>query len=354
MFELLSKSIDSEWKILKLQDNLGAILTRLPKLIEAIRDSKETKKIYSKINMKIEIDRHNNFQALEKSMEWIKEVFYFIKAKSRSLYVKNEIDYFSKVFAGQEVIISGPSSIERSLMSLEFIVSKLAITNKSLIEKIADDNGQPYFKIKNGYPVHVTYPPFVQEAIKNITYKAKSESKELLKSDAATLLKHLQILSLYSSYKPVLLSDEINPKSWQENDALHSQAELGYYLSCFSIRNQKKYPYTREEILQQIETFLNLLEAELIRLRSTQDYYEKISVPNPDEVLVKNFIISTRRDNPQLSRDSVVGKIQVSIAKNELKLSKDYASSTYKEWDREADPIKDMNKKLKRPKSKNR
>lgn len=209
------------------------------------------------------------------------------------------------------------------------------------------------------------YPSFVNNAIKNTTREAKKEFEELVKNDSPTLFRHLHVLSQYATFKPLSLPlpKEKIPTNWLESEAINYQALVGYYLSGFRSENQENHPYTLHELLKQIEVFLLMVETEINLPQNVvpvSDISRKIIVPirkdkyNPDEFIVKNFIIAIRSKNPNLSRDSLVDKIVLAVVQEKIVLQRDYKPSTYKKWDRDVDPIKDMKKKLSRPKAKNR
>jgi len=219
-----------------------------------------------------------------------------------------------------------------------------------------------YDVIRGRIAANPSYPSCVMKVINRKTREAEQNWNELLKSDPTTLLEYLQILSLYSTFKPLVLPlpKESSPKNWQDCEAINYQGRVGYFLNCFRSKDSKRHPHSCEEIHKLIEIFLNMVE---IRIAKTEKHSEKQKSAkkiSPYELPIKNFILEERRGNPTLSREVMVDKVLRALANDTLKVpqgspkQKEPARSTIKKWDREVDPVKDMNEKLKRKKNPNR
>lgn len=178
-----------------------------------------------------------------------------------------------------------------------------------------------------------------------------------LKSEPFLLYEHLKLLSNSRVVEPPSLLVKKSLARWQEIDIANMQMRNWFYLS--TLQSEKKEPLDHKKIVDLVETFLLMvIRFGLAKPEKKEDKKAASKVirnkkVNPDEILVKNFIMDQRRIAPNISRSTMVARIQVAVATKKIQLSREYAPSTYKKWDKQADSIKDMQKKLSRPKSKN-
>ncbi|MDB2613623.1 hypothetical protein N9Y92_00505 [Chlamydiales bacterium] len=224
------------------------------------------------------------------------------------------------------------------------------------------DSIQSVIEIQYGIIEQFNIPDFV-----NRFYEGHSKSLkgyiDILKSNDVLLYEHLQTLSQKRPFELVISDTETLLKSQQEVDRLSIQVRPWIYLNSkenelCQKKNQTK-PLDNKILVDLLETLL-LMISQFYEIGSgdCQDVSEaqksaKRKKINIDESQVKNFILDERKKNPKLSRETVVDKIIAAVAKEKLKLSRNYERSTYKKWDREVDPVKDVKSKLKRPKAKN-
>ena len=172
-----------------------------------------------------------------------------------------------------------------------------------------------------------------------------------LKSDPIFLYEHLKLLSQNWRLKTPSLEIRKPLTHWREIDVVNTKMRNWFYLN--TPQSEEKEPLDHKKIVDLVETFL--LMVNLFCLKCDQDQKEakpKRNMKNPDEFQVKSFILKQRKNKPNLSREAMVDKIIHAIGVD-LNLKYKYKRSTYKKWDRETDPIKDMKEKLSRTKAKN-
>jgi hypothetical protein len=203
--------------------------------------------------------------------------------------------------------------------------------------------------------VRLILPPFISTCLDGFSKESLPRWIENRDTDPITLYHFLKILSQYQDYKTLTLNLSTPPSSWEAHELVAVKLSLKEYFRTFSALAPENHVLPAGKINDLIDTFLLMLEIEVAKLELPEKKQPKNSHgirSNLDEHTVKKFILKERKNDPNISRDSMVAKIQANHHK--LNLKREYAPSTYKDWDRAVDPEKDMKTKLKRPKKSNR
>lgn len=186
------------------------------------------------------------------------------------------------------------------------------------------------------------------------------EWREKRNTDPATLLNFLKILSQYEASKKLLEPPFLRAKTVLEAEKLCIKGEIRPYLRQFSLTNSEDHPLSRSQLLNLIDTFLNMLDINITQaIAKRKEAKQSIQAAGPNfdvrvrdkEIAVKWMKKEWAQDN-QLSQDTIVDRLVLAILQNRIELEKDYKRSTFEKWVDEADPLPKAEREY-RPKTKN-
>lgn len=187
------------------------------------------------------------------------------------------------------------------------------------------------------------------------------EWREKRNTDPATLLSFLKILSQYEASKKLSKPLFLRAKTVLEAEKLCIEGEIRPYLRQFSSTNSEDHPLSRSQLLNLIDTFLNMLDINITRTiakRKEAKQSIQAAAPNFDvRVRDKEIAVEWMRkewaQDDRLSQDTIIDRLVLAILQNRIELEKDYKRSTFEKWVDEADPLPKAEREY-RPKTKNR
>jgi len=173
------------------------------------------------------------------------------------------------------------------------------------------------------------------------------EWREKRNTDPATLLNFLKILSQYEASKklpeppPFLRANTV-----LEAEKLCIEGEILPYLRKFCSSNSEDHPLSRSQLLNLIDTFLNMLDINITHtIAKRKEAKQSIPTgPNFDvrvrdkEIAVEWMKKEWAQDN-KLSQDTIVDRLILAVLQNRIELEEDYKRSTFEKWVDEADPL---------------
>jgi len=120
------------------------------------------------------------------------------------------------------------------------------------------------------------------------------------------------------------------------------------------------HPLSRSQLLNLIDTFLNMLDINITRTiakRKEAKQSIQAAVPNFDvRVRDKEIAVEWMRrewaQDDKLSQDTIIDRLVLALLQNRIELEKDYKRSTFEKWVDEADPLPKAERGY-RPKTKN-
>ena len=186
------------------------------------------------------------------------------------------------------------------------------------------------------------------------------EWREKRNTDPATLLNFLKILSQYEASKKLSEPPFLRANTVLEAEKLCIEGEIRPYLRQFSSTNSEDHPLSRSQLLNLIDTFLNMLDINITQtIAKRKEAKQSIQAAGPNfDVRVRDKEIAVEwmkkewaQDN-KLSQDTIIDRLVLAILQNRIELEKDYKRSTFEKWVDEADPLPKAEREY-RPKTKN-
>jgi len=183
--------------------------------------------------------------------------------------------------------------------------------------------------------------------------------KEKRNTDPTTLLNFLKILSQYEASKSLSEPPFLRAKTVLEAEKLCIEGEIRPYLRQFSSTNSEDHPLSRSQLLNLIDTFLNMPEINITHtIAKRKEAKQSIPTgPNFDvrvrdkEIVVELMRREWAQDN-RLSQDTISDRLVLAVLQNRIELEEDYKRSTFEKWVDEADPLPKA-ERVYRPKTKN-
>ncbi len=220
--------------------------------------------------------------------------------------------------------------------------------------------GKPYINhhitLLYGYVVKLIFPSCIETIF---TWKGSNglqRWREKRDSDLPILFGFLKVLSNYGSYQTIKESSFLRPKTIQEAEELCIQGEIRPYLHQFSLLNREDHPLSQAQLLNLIDTFLNMVE---IRITQHSSKLQQARCPIPKKDLRKTdknkaleWLKIEWMKNKEIAHDTMVDRLMRALRNGEIELTKDYKRATYKKWVKFVDPLS-LSEKLRRPKTKN-
>jgi hypothetical protein len=173
-------------------------------------------------------------------------------------------------------------------------------------------------------------------------------------------LNFLKILSQYEASKKLSEPPFLRANTVLEAEKLCIEGEILPYLRQFSSTSSEDHPLSRSQLLNLIDTFLNMLDINITQaIAKRKEAKQSIQAAGPNfdvrvrdkEIAVKWMKKEWAQDN-QLSQDTIVDRLVLAILQNRIELEKDYKRSTFEKWVDEADPLPKAEREY-RPKTKN-
>lgn len=313
MYKNLPDILLIERSMMHRMETSGAILQYLPQFLQTLARSKETAPIVENLETDLKKQEKVQRQEMTKSIEWIKEKIAKLKTSSfathplvqnsiaraeQSINPKEELSpavllhgvivnlqlAVNAVAAfGNDPLFDGWVEIGIAKKEVNEIVPKFSKNSKGLIPvkdrwKLAEQIGHgvdcwqvtplsigpngkqspPAVYLLFGHFEKFIFPTSVNSVL--ALSKDVHEWREKRSTDPAILLNFLKILSQYQASKSISEPPFLRTKTMFEAEKLCIEGEVRPYLRQFSSTNAEDHPLSRSQLLNLIDTFLNMLD----------------------------------------------------------------------------------------------
>jgi hypothetical protein len=412
MFKLIPETILTERQILHRTESTGAILHYLPNFLHSLANTQGTSYPVALIESELKKAGKTFSENIFEAKEWIRENIgklklspfakhplvapSIAKAESSLEWESNDSPEFflnQNLFRLQlavtavaafgndslfdEWVVIGEARKESSEIAPRFLKKSHGLIPIKNRWKLANhfghgvdswrvvptqgtrENGKlypPYITITYGIFVKFIFPSFFKSLFIWKNPECRKKWREKRESDAVTLFKFLKILSNYGSQESLKDSLLWTPKSIEEAEEFFIQGEVKPYLQKLSSPNCEDHPFSRSQLLDLIDTFLNMLETRInqysSKLKQAKSPIQKNDPRQKDKKIALEWLKTEWIKNKDLNHGMIVDKLMKAIRNQEIKLERPYKRSTYEDWAKDADslPLPD---KLRRSKTKN-
>lgn len=414
MFKNLPDTLLIERSMMHRMETSGAILQYLPQFLQTLARTKESAPSLEGFETDLKRQEKVQRQEMAKSIEWITEkidnlkmspyakhplVEHTIERAERSKDSKDNLPpaillssiivnlqfAVSAVAAfGNDPLFEGWVEIGIAKIDPKGMAPKFPKNSKGLIPvknrwKLAEQVGHgvdcwqvipvttgPNSKQSTPPTVYLLFGHFEKfifpSSIESVFAHSKDirEWREKRNTDPATLLSFLKILSQYEASKKLSELPFLRANTVSEAEKLCIEGEIRPYLRQFSLTNLEDHPLSRSQLLNLIDTFLNMLDINITRMiAKRKEAKQSIQAVGPNfDVRVRDKEIAVEwmkkewaQDN-KLSQDTIVDRLVLAVLQNRIELEKDYKRSTFEKWVDEADPLPKAERGY-RPKTKN-
>ncbi len=413
MFKNLPDTLLIERSMMHRMESPGAILQYLPQFLQTLARTKETAPSLEGLEADLKRQEKVQRQEMAKAIEWIAEKIGILKTSPFATHplVQNNIARAEQSINSKDQL--SPAILLHSIIvNLQFAVSAVAafgndplfegwvvigIAKRDLKEMVPKfpKNAKGLIPIKNRWelaeqvghgvdcwqvsPLSIgpngkqSTPPAVYllygcfekfifpSSVDSVFALSKDirEWREKRNTDPATLLNFLKILSQYEASKKLSEPPFLRANTVLEAEKLCIEGEIRPYLRQFSSTNSEDHPLSRSQLLNLIDTFLNMLEINIAHtIAKRKEAKQSIPAgPNFDvrvrdkEIAVEWMRREWAQDN-KLSQDTIIDRLVLAVLQNRIELEEDYKRSTFEKWVDEADPLPRA-ERVYRPKTKN-
>ena len=411
MFKLIPETVLTERQILHRMESTGAILQYLPNFLHSLANTQGTSYPVSLIESELKKADKIFYKNIFEAKEWIRENIDKLKS---SPFAKHPL-VVPLITKAESALVSESDlppeiSLNRILFRLQLAVTALAaFGNDTLFDewvligearleaskmiphfpknthglipiknrwKLANHFGhgvdcwrivpiqgkgqdgksyKPYITIVYGIFIEFIYPPFFKSLFILKDPNRIKKWREKRESDVVTLFRFLKILSNYNSLETLKDSLLWAPKTIVEAEEFFIQGDVKPYLQKLSSSNCEDHPLSRTQLLNLIDTFLNMVESRInqnsFKFQQAKSPIQKNDSRKEDKILALTWLKSKWEDKDN-SLGEMVDKLIGAIFKGEIELTQDYKRSTYEKWAKDADPCP-VAEKLRRPKTRN-
>lgn len=414
MFKNLPDTLLIERSMMHRMETSGAVLRYLPQFLQTLARTKESAPSFEGFEADLKRQEKVQRQEMAKSIEWITEkidklktspfvthpvVKHTIERAERSKDSKDNLPpaillssiivnlqfAVSAVAAfGNDPLFEGWVEIGIAKIDPKGIAPKFPKNSKGLIPvenrwELAEQIGHgvdcwqvsllsigPNGKQSTPPAVYLLYGCFEKfifpSSVDSVFALSKDirEWREKRNTDPATLLNFLKILSQYEVSKKLSEPPFLRVNTVLEAEKLCIEGEIRPYLRQFSSTNSEDHPLSRSQLLNLIDTFLNMLDINITQtIAKRKEAKQSIQAVSPNfDVRVRDKEIAVEwmkkewaKDN-QLSQDTIVDRLVLALLQNRIELEEDYKRSTFEKWVKEADPLPKAERGY-RPKTKN-
>lgn len=405
MFKYLPEGIRIERSIIHRAELPGAILQCLPQLLNTLANTKETAFYISTLEADLKKAEKALKQNMSEAIEWVQDkidklktspfakhssVEHCIERAETALHNNDNLSpaihleliltnlqlAVSPVAAfGDDPLFEGWVEIGMAKIEAKKIHEQLPISKENRWE-LADHFGHGVWKvtplIKNKKDGNTDIIQFV-----NVQYgtlekfifpscidficswqgsKGLQKWREKRDSDPVTLLGFLKILSQYSYCKSAKEPQFLRPKNIQETEVLCIQGEIRPYLRQFSSINPEDHPLSHTQLLNLIDTFLNMVEVQINQQSSKLQLVTALIPKNDLRVQDKKIAVEWMKNewlkDTEVGQDTMVDRLMLAILDGKIELAKDYERTTFQRWVNFADPLPESERR-RRQKTKN-
>lgn len=414
MYKNLPDTVLVERSMMHRMETTGAILQYLPQFLQTLAHTKETAPLVESLEADLKRQEKIQRQEMAKSIEWITEKIDKLKTSpfathpvvehtiERAERSKNSEDNLPPVillnsiivnlqFAvsavaafGNDPLFEGWVEIGIAKIDPKGIAPKFSKNSKGLIPvenrwELAEQIGHgvdcwqvsplsigPNGKQSTPPAVYLLYGCFEKfifpSSVDSVFALSKDirEWREKRNTDPATLLSFLKILSQYEASKKLSKPPFLRANTVLEAEKLCIEGEIRPYLRQFSSGNSEDHPLSRSQLLNLIDTFLNMIDINITHaIAKRKEAKQSIQAAGPNfdvrvrdkEVAVEWMKKEWAKDN-KLSQDTIVDRLVLAVLQNRIELEEDYKRSTFEKWVNEADPLPKA-ERVYRPKTKN-
>lgn len=415
MFKNLPDTLLIERSMMHRMETSGAILQYLPQFLQTLARTKESAPSLEGFEADLKRQEKVQRQEMVKSIEWIEEkidklktspfathpvVEHSIARAEQSLTSKDQLSpaillhgiivnlqfAVSAVAAfGNDPLFEGWVEIGIAKIDPKGIAPKFPKNSKGLIPvenrwDLAEQIGHgvdcwqvipPVTTSPNGkqstpptvYLLFGNFEKFIFPSSVDSVFALSKDIRawrEKRNMDPATLLNFLKILSQYEVSKKLAEPPFLRVNTVLEAEKLCIEGEIRPYLRQFSSINLEDHPLSRSQLLNLIDTFLNMLDINITQtIAKRKEAKQSIQAVSPNfDVRVRDKEIAVEwmkkewtQDN-KLSQDTIIDRLVLALLQNRIELEKDYKRSTFEKWVDEADPLPKAERGY-RPKTKN-
>jgi len=262
----LSEKVQYELGLVEYSDTIGGALINVESLFKKIHAIFEGTPILFHIESQIALEDQSSFENLQKSVDWVQEKIR--KLLPVLLWERDSwnLNLVHALLKFEVISLSQGGYLSSLFFELKHIASDVVqnLENHYLfegwakIERLSSGEFSIAEWILPEYLDHEISKPPIDEQI--------SQWQEKADTSPVTLYRFLKLLSLYSSFQPLVLSPTPSPsevsKNLQEVEQKQYQAHVGYYLSLFKSPKKDKHPLTLKTLTRLIKRLLLMLEIE--------------------------------------------------------------------------------------------
>lgn len=411
MFKNLPESVLRERDIMHRAKLTGGILKCLPMFLGTLSKDKKTSRYIASLEAELKKAEKEQDQNMAQAIEWAKDKITKLKTSpfAKHKLVRHTIERAEKALDNKaklssavhldivltnlqqaaahvaafgndplfdEWAVIGEARIEPKGIATKFaknaagllpisISKRRALANhfghgveQWLLSTLKVDEGKAQIQTVNllyGVFKKFTLPDCIEYILSGKGAEGHQNWEENCDSDPATLLKFLKILALYSFYKSTK-----EPSFLRYVRGAHElclQGEPRPYLRQFSSTNPNDHPLSREQVLQLIDAFLNMVERHIAHNSNKppvkKGATKKTTALKQDTEKAVNWMKTKWANDKEAARDIIVGRLFTAIRNGEVKLTREYKRSSYIRWARTIDPLP-LADRLRRPKTRNR
>jgi hypothetical protein len=412
MFKLIPEPILVERKIMLQTESIGAILKYLPNFLYSLANTKGTSFPISLLEADLKKADKALFENIVKAKKWVRENIDKLKSSTFAKHplvapsiaeaessLDSESNGFPEFFLNhtlfrlelavtalaafgndslfEEWVVIGEARIESSEMAPRFPKNAQGLIPIKNRWELANHFGQgvdcwrivkipgkgqdgkpytPYVTMVYGIFLEFIYPPFFKSLFIWKDPNRRKKWRERRESDVVTLFKFLKDLSNYDSRESLKDSLFWIPKTIEETEEFFIQGEIKPYLQKLSSSNCEDHPLSRIQLLNLIDTFLNMLEIRIAqyssKLKQAKNPIKKNDSRQKDRNAALEWVKTEWMKDKDISHDTMIDRLMGAIRNSEIESTREYVRSTYENWVKIVDPLS-LPEKLRRPKTKN-
>lgn len=412
MFKLIPETVLTERQILHRMESTESILKYLPNFLYSLANTKGTSFPISLLEADLKRADKALFENIVKAKKWVRENIDKLKSSTFAKHplvapsiaeaessLDSESNGFPEFFLNhtlfrlelavtalaafgndslfEEWVVIGEARIESSEMAPRFPKNAQGLIPIKNRWELANHFGQgvdcwrivkipgkgqdgkpytPYVTMVYGIFLEFIYPPFFKSLFIWKDPNRRKKWREKRESDVVTLFKFLKNLSNYESRESLKDSLFWIPKTIEETEEFFIQGEVKSYLQKLSSPNCDDQPISRTQLLNLIDTFLNMVETRInqhsFKLQQAKSPIPKNDSRQKDRNIALEWLKTEWIKNTGIDHGTMVDRLMRTIFNGKIQLTRDYERSTYEKWVKRAD-ILPLSEKLRRSKTKN-